>query len=246
MPPKGQTQTVQPGVYYVNFPKYNISPSDKASVPVGHAGLMIVNQDGTKTYYEYGQYDNNIYGQTKEWDGKNITEMPGNWRSTNLNGLNLEDIAQELFTFQGDPAGNDVRFTHVESDPEATLKFITDDANNLNRNNYSLTRISSGIKNCGSQASAAISAGLDKGTDFRNKLIATTRRNISPFIPGRDIIRMLAGKGASSNTVLNAILGTNPATKGITSLINTFLGENTTTDFEDRYALNKTYSFKRR
>jgi hypothetical protein len=75
-------------VYYVNYPYYNIADGvSDITMPVGHAGILIKDKNGKYTKYEYGVYEDNIYGTSKE------NNMDGNWRSLKLNSSNLNDAA---------------------------------------------------------------------------------------------------------------------------------------------------------
>ena len=167
--------------------------------------------------------------------------MQGNWRSVNLTSSNLQDAAQELFALQGDAAGSDIRMTRVRSNPQSVIDAITRNANNVNRDNYQLAGY--GVNNCGSNASKAINAGVNKGDRLKNYARGLFKRIVTTPLGG--VPELITKKGVTSNAVLNAagaILGM-PATAQTVNLI---LGENTTNDFENRFKGNEVYTYRRK
>lgn len=222
-------------VYYVNYPYYNVADGiTNTPAPVGHAGVL-VGDNGQYKYYEYGVYTDNVYGKAKP------DNMQGNWRSVNLTSSNLQDAAQELFALQGDAAGSDIRMTRVRSNPQSVIDAITRNANNVNRDNYQLAGY--GVNNCGSNASKAINAGVNKGDRLKNYARGLFKRIVTTPLGG--VPELITKKGVTSNAVLNAagaILGM-PATAQTVNLI---LGENTTNDFENRFKGNEVYTYRRK
>lgn len=176
--PKGQQGLkggVQQGVYYVNFPQHSISlkngsadtSSDDAwdataghlSLPLGHAGVMVVDGNGKTQYYEYGRYSKgNLIGNIRPYED-------GNWRreivpnATFTNGeINHEALANAL----SKQFGEKVELTFVDNaDPAKTLAAIEADANNKKRKSYNLA-----TKTCGSAACSVIDAGQSGWENF--------------------------------------------------------------------------------
>lgn len=176
--PKGQKGLkggVQQGVYYVNFPQHNISlkngSADTSSddtwdataghlkLPLGHAGVMVVDGNGNTKYYEYGRYSKgNLVGNIRPYED-------GNWRrqtvpnATFANGeINHEALANAL----SKQFGEKVELTFVDNaDPNKTLAAINADANNRKRKSYNLA-----TKTCGSAACSVIDAGQSGWEQF--------------------------------------------------------------------------------
>src|SRR5271166_3736115 len=73
----------------VTLPNYRVAFSGApADVPTGHGGFIIVNTDGTGTYYEYGLYDN---GTTGVITNSSIgPKGDGNIRDIQLSGLQFD------------------------------------------------------------------------------------------------------------------------------------------------------------
>lgn len=66
---KTNSTPIQPGAYYVNYPGYNVGLGGGVSAPLGHAGVFIVHNDGSRKYYEYGRYGSGIGSVKPVYDG---------------------------------------------------------------------------------------------------------------------------------------------------------------------------------
>lgn len=143
-------EKLNPGVYYVNYPNYNVGEGiSPIPINVGHAGMLIVNDNGTHDYYEYGNYTQDVLGTTKP------DNIQGNYRSKQIEGSDLNSISENLLNIQGPEANGKVSLSYIEgADPQKAAEYYIQDANNPNRKNYQLCF--PGLKNCGSQATAAI------------------------------------------------------------------------------------------
>jgi hypothetical protein len=123
----------------------------------------------------------------------------------------------------------------------AVLDTINKKAYNKDRTNYCLA--GPNVNNCGSNAVEVINAGLDPNTQRKNKVKSVIQRGITTATAG--IPELIAGKGMTSNAVLN-VTGTLLGVPHWAQMVNLFLGENTTNDFENRFSNNTTYTFNRK
>lgn len=229
--PNNTEQKLQPGVYYVNYPNYNVGAGiSPIPIDVGHAGMLVVNESGPHDYYEYGNYTDNVLGVTKP------NNAQGNYRSRQIEGTDLDAVSKNLLGIQGPEANNNVRLTYVkDADPQKAAEYYKQDANNIDRKNYQLCF--PGLKNCGSQAASAINYARNKKNSNFNfaKWIADTALPIGP------VKDMLQGKGATTSSltsVLSPVVSAATHSVGIPidpliiqSVINAF-GNQTPTDFE--------------
>lgn len=223
-------ETLKTGAYYVNFPNYDVSINrngDRAKL--GHAGVLVVNKDGSRKLYEYGRYDNGNVGVQlgRDENGDNR----GNWRVRNISGTTLDDVSKNILAAQSSHAGNNVRLTHVNADPQKVINYINNDANNPNRDSYSVCGYND--KNCGSMASEAIEAGTPWYTNALHGTIGALRqisRGSIPYIINST--SKLISKDSNTGVRTGAILG----------LIS---GKSTPQDYEDQYLFNDTHTYSR-
>lgn len=176
--PKGQKGLkggIQPGVYYVNFPTHGIALKDGSSdtssddawdatagnfkLPLGHAGVMIVDANGGTQYYEYGRYsDGNMIGKVKSY-------KEGNWRRKSVPNapiVNGEIDHEALANSLAKQFGEKVELTFVNNvNPAKTLAAINKDANDSRRRSYNLA-----TKTCGSAACSVIDSGQSGWENF--------------------------------------------------------------------------------
>lgn len=213
---------IKSGAYYVNFPDYDVALTNSGEVraPLGHAGVLVVGDDGSRKYYEYGRYTNGNVGVQLDKDENN--NHRGNWRSSSVQGNTLDAISENLLHLQGSHSGNTVRLTHIGADPKKVTQYILDDANNKDRDSYSVCGYND--KSCGSMASEAIEAGTPFYTNALHGLIGALSQISNPII-GKSIF----GK-------------TGVTTGGILGLIS---GKSTPQDYENQYRFNGTYTYSR-
>jgi hypothetical protein len=159
-------------VYYVNFPQHGIALKDGSAdtssddtwdaavgdnkLPLGHAGVMVIDSNGKTKYYEYGRYSNG--GPKGELIGAVRKYKDGNWRNVivdNAKFVNGEIDHEALANALAKQFGEKVELTFVDNaDPKKTHDAITADANNRKRKSYNLA-----TKTCGSAACSVIDAG---------------------------------------------------------------------------------------
>lgn len=68
--------TIKSGVYYLSYPGHRIKTEGQGinlgKRPLGHAGVVIVGDDGSVTQYDYGRYSgSNVIGTRFEKDRGN-------------------------------------------------------------------------------------------------------------------------------------------------------------------------------
>ena len=71
---KDDPESLKTGAYYVNFPSYDVQiNNDGDRAKLGHAGVLVVNEDGSKRLYEYGRYNGRVLGTRlgRDEDGNN-------------------------------------------------------------------------------------------------------------------------------------------------------------------------------
>lgn len=227
---KDDSESLKTGAYYVNFPSYDVQiNNDGDRAKLGHAGVLVVNEDGSKRLYEYGRYNSRVLG-TKlghDEDGNNR----GNWRVNRVSGKTLDAVSKNILAIQGSHAGDNVRLTYVKADPQKVVDYIQADAKNANRDSYSVCGYND--KNCGSMASEAIEAGTPWYTDALHGTIGALRqisRNGLPYII------------ESASKLISKDNNTGVRTPGITGLIS---GKSTPQDYEDQYLFNDTHTYSR-
>ena len=121
------------------------------SLPLGHAGVIFVDQDGKTKYYDYGRYSEGYFGEP----------AVGNYRTREVPDM-LQDESLESYinrlsgVFPGEPTiiANMYNNTNIGEAEKAILE----DANNPNRAEYSLT--GDNPKMCKSVALKAATTGL--------------------------------------------------------------------------------------
>ena len=172
--PKGQ-KGFKGGVYYVNFPQHSIALKDgsadtssddawdatagRAKLPLGHAGVMVIDNKGRTEYYEYGRYsDGALIGNIRPY-------KEGNWRKqivSNAKFVNGEVDHESLANALAKKFGEKVELTFVDNaDPSKTLSAIKEDANSRKRKSYNLA-----TKTCGSAACSVIDSGQSGWENF--------------------------------------------------------------------------------
>lgn len=228
--PQSTPETLKTGAYYVNFPNYDVAVTrngDRAEL--GHAGVLVVNKDGSRRLYEYGRYDNGNVGVQlgRDENGDNR----GNWRVNNISGKTLDDVSKNILATQGSHSGNNVRLTYVNADPQKVINYINNDANNSNRDSYSVCGYND--KNCGSMASEAIEAGTPWYTDALHGTIGALRQIGRAFTPNglNNAIKLISN---NNNTGVRTGAGL-----GLIS------GKSTPQDYEDQYLFNDTHTYSR-
>lgn len=67
--PQEDSQSIKPGAYYVNYPDYDVQTGlFDGKQRLGHSGVLLVDDNGGTSYYEYGRYDSGI-GHLKPGEG---------------------------------------------------------------------------------------------------------------------------------------------------------------------------------
>lgn len=169
------------GAYYVNFPQYKNKISNgfgsgafgrfvnksiqalglqNAKVPLGHAGVMTVDNNGVTHYYEYGRYGSSNIGVNGN----------GNWnrRSVSNAVLNSDGSINHAATAAAleKTFGQPVELVYIDdADPTKVEQYILNDAKDKNRGDYNLL-----FKSCGSEACKAIDSGQSWWQNFKNVL----------------------------------------------------------------------------
>lgn len=195
---------VKPGAYYVNYADQNITTGiGDGKQRLGHAGVLLVDDSGKKSYYEYGRYPGGI--------GAVLPQKAGNWQTRNVSGNTLDEVSESLLS--GVDASN-IRLTHVPADISKIRKYIMSEANNPNRDHYNIPGVSGSCnlndKSCGSEASDAISKGwsaspIGKAIRWLGGTAAHIFESSNPGAIVRDAVNGLfrGGEGATMFGPLN-------------------------------------------
>lgn len=217
--PKGE-EGIPGGVYYVDFPEYQNKvigglgngkfgqwvnkmalKTGITSVPLGHAGVMIVDENGNTKYYEYGRY--------KQSDNKTIgiesNNGAGNWRRVTVpnaamtNGsLDHDGTAKRL----AKSFGKDVDLVYVDdADPVKVNAAILESSKDADRPGYHLLGA-----NCGSEACRVIDEGQSKTTNVLEGLTRTAKGALLGGAAG-------GGVGALVGAGLSYLRGLTPSAK---------------------------------
>ena len=217
--PKGE-DGIPGGVYYVDFPDYQnkviggmgngkfgqwvnkiARQTGIKSVPLGHAGVMTVDENGNTKYYEYGRYkqsDNKVIGT-----GSN--NGAGNWRRVTVpnasitNGNLDHDATAKRLAKQ---FGKDVDLVYVDNaDPIKVDSAIVASSKNADRPGYHLLGA-----NCGSEACRVIDEGQSKTTNVLEGLARTAKGALIGGVAG-------GGVGALVGAGLGYFQGLTPSAK---------------------------------
>lgn len=136
-------EIVKPGAYYLSYPGHEINLKGQIVkqdryAPLGHAGVVIVGDDGSVTQYDYGRYnDNTVFGSRKE------DYNQGNWTKTERSPVDISSTTYaqllENVMDSGAHASPNVRLTYAhDADVSKVKEYIENDANNLDRLTYGI------------------------------------------------------------------------------------------------------------
>ena len=199
---------VKPGAYYVNYSDYDVSTGiGDGKQRLGHSGVLLVDDNGKLSYYEYGRYNKGI--------GVANTVASGMWNTQNITGNTLNEISQSLLNSQPkDAKTSTVRLTHVPADINKVREYVMNDANDPNRREYNipgihgtdLSKFSCDDKTCASEASDAIAAGWDASTvDKAIRSAVGAASKLTSFRATRNVAGSIlpGGRGVNTPTPLN-------------------------------------------
>ena len=133
------------GIYIV-FPDYVITVGDKKYKHLGHAGVLLINNEtGLTKYYEYGRYDNENMGIVRNIIVPNVT--------IGKNGLPTKESLNKTLNCISEKSGQkgQIEGAYIKSDQFDKMNSYAEkqmqDNNNLDREPYSLLS-----NNCGTFA----------------------------------------------------------------------------------------------
>ena len=139
--PTAPADTIKPGAYYLSYPGHMIQTKGQGinlgKQPLGHAGVVIVGDDGSVTQYDYGRYGtSNVIGTRNE-------RNRGNWTETNRGrvtiGGDYSTLLNTVYDNAGEDASENVRLTYVhDADPQKVIDYINNDANSVDRAIYGI------------------------------------------------------------------------------------------------------------
>lgn len=102
----------------VVFPNYAVGSAGTLTVPVGHAGVMIVNDNGSASYYEWGRYQ-----RTTSFVVTSNAMSAGNLRTFDLTPVPVNNSGQlDLF---GIKSALDQISTHVYANKDTGVVFTS-------------------------------------------------------------------------------------------------------------------------
>lgn len=136
-----RSEYIRPGAYYLSYPGHMIQTEgqgiDLGKQPLGHAGVVIVGDDGSVTQYDYGRYDtSNVIGTRNE-------QNRGNWTKTNRGrvtiGGDYSTLLDAVYDNAGKDASENVRLTYAhDANPQKVIDYINNDANSVDRAIYGI------------------------------------------------------------------------------------------------------------
>ena len=138
------TQIKKGSAYYITYPGYEAKEdSSGMSVPTGHAGILMVDNNGTTKYFEYGRYNNNDARKYGAASDKGIVRkliIP------NFNGRNSDQIWNTIKSFEIQNTGGKVTVSEIpDFDFNKGMAYVNNYSNDPNRKPYNLL-----LRNCGS------------------------------------------------------------------------------------------------
>jgi RHS repeat-associated protein len=143
---------------------YQVNTNLGFSLPLGHAGVLLINnENGFTKYYEYGRYDPNYEGVF----GEKLDKMKGNIRNVPVpnavldeDGKPTQESLNSIYKHLSKTAGKGyeaVTQYHEGADFTQMEKYVQDTANDKNRDKYSVP-----FSNCYDFKNSAIKAGNKK------------------------------------------------------------------------------------
>lgn len=104
-------------------------------IPVGHAGILIEDENGDVYRYDYGRF-RTCYGsaQLPQLQGNWVREYVGNFRGKSTK--ELTNVAAEKTLNRFHRSGRTVRFYAMEGNSQAAIDYIEKDANDPHRYHY--------------------------------------------------------------------------------------------------------------
>lgn len=147
------TQIKRGGAYYITFPGYEAKEdSSGLSIPTGHAGVLLVDNNGTTKYFEYGRYSNEDPKKYGESSNRGIVRK---LTVPNFNGANSDKIWNIIKDAETQNIGGKITVSEIpDFDFSKGMDYINTYSNDSNRKNYNLL-----MRNCGSFADNVIKAG---------------------------------------------------------------------------------------
>lgn len=147
------TQIKKGSAYYITYPGYEAKEdSFGVSIPTGHAGVLMVDNNGTTKYFEYGRYNNNDarkYGTASNRGIVRKLAVP------NFNGSNSDQIWNNIKSLETQNVGGKVTVSEIpDFDFNKGMEYIDNYSNDPNRKPYNLL-----LRNCGSFVENVLKAG---------------------------------------------------------------------------------------
>lgn len=147
------TQIKKGSAYYITYPGYEAKEdSSGMSIPTGHAGILMVDNNGTTKYFEYGRYNNNDarkYGAASDKGIVRKLTIP------NFNGRNSDQIWNTIKSFEVQNTGGKVTVSEIPNfDFNKGMEYVNNYSNDPNRKPYNLL-----LRNCGSFVDNILKAG---------------------------------------------------------------------------------------
>ena len=147
------TQIKKGSAYYITYPGYEAKEdSSGVSLPTGHAGVLMVNNDGTTKYFEYGRYNNSDTRKYGEAPNRGIVRK---LTIPNFNGSNSDQIWNTIKSFEVQNVGGKVTVPEIpDFDFNKGMEYVNNYSNDPNRKPYNLL-----LRNCGSFVDNVLKAG---------------------------------------------------------------------------------------
>ena len=152
---KTSTQIKPGSAYYITYPGYEAKEdSSGVTVPTGHAGVLMVDNNGTTKYFEYGRYNQN---DPKKYGVSSTRGIVRKLSLPNFNGSNSDQIWNTLKAAELQNAGNKLTVSEIpDFDFNKGMEYVNTYSNDDNRAPYNLL-----LRNCGSFVHNIMKAGYN-------------------------------------------------------------------------------------
>ena len=147
------TQIKKGSAYYITYPGYEAKEdSSGLSIPTGHAGILMVDNNGNTKYFEYGRYNKDDVRKYGEAPNRGIVRK---LTIPDFNGGNSNQIWNAIKSFETQNIGGKVTVSEIpDFDFNKGMEYVNNYSNDPNRKPYNLL-----LRNCGSFVDNVLKAG---------------------------------------------------------------------------------------
>lgn len=147
------TQIKKGSAYYITYPGYEAKEdSSGLSIPTGHAGILMVDNNGNTRYFEYGRYNKDDVRKYGEAPNRGIVRK---LTIPDFNGGNSNQIWNAIKSFETQNIGGKVTVSEIpDFDFNKGMEYVDNYSNDPNRKPYNIL-----LRNCGSFVDNVLKAG---------------------------------------------------------------------------------------